>query len=232
MTKHYKWLSPDREPIHGGSGQYPPPGEWAEYTDVKPCLSGYHVCTAQQLPHWVPDCQASLWEVRTRFGGVEDGMKFVFPELSLRRKLEWSPKISFAWVTDCLEHALHVYKPERHDGAMVAENIEHRRQLLRGDMGYWQYLELMGDTHDAAMKAQYAVDGFFGTCNGSDFVTAAVAERRPARAVRSIAAGVEMGEDTRQETVQSWAIYCPNDSEERKWQGERLLEYAYGKIAP
>ena len=48
----------DGKACHGGSGEYPPVGEWTEAVDPKCCESGWHL-TSDPLRWWLP--KSTLW---------------------------------------------------------------------------------------------------------------------------------------------------------------------------
>ena len=59
----YKILPPGREPAHGGSGAWPPPGEWrSEPGPLTLCVAGtLHLCRAEDLPRWLVG-DGEVWE--------------------------------------------------------------------------------------------------------------------------------------------------------------------------
>ena len=59
----YKILLPGRLPCHGGSGAWPPPGEWRqEAGPLRPCEAGtLHLCGVEDLPAWLVQ-GGEIWE--------------------------------------------------------------------------------------------------------------------------------------------------------------------------
>ena len=101
IIKAYKWTA-DLRPIYG-TGEYAPVGEWQpqDQTPV-PCESGYHACTAAQVPQW---CGTELWTVELRGPVVDAGDKLCATNLRLVRKLKWTREDMVAYAQACAERA-------------------------------------------------------------------------------------------------------------------------------
>lgn len=62
MKYYLKFLGNDRQPCHGGRGQWPEPLTWTETIENPiPCKTGYHLCRLQdRLLFYNP--KVKLWE--------------------------------------------------------------------------------------------------------------------------------------------------------------------------
>lgn len=139
--KYYKWLSLEREPVHGGSGQYPPPGEWTEPVAVDPCRSGYHVCRVGHISQWVPYVGASLWEVDCCGLCVVLRDKVVFESVRLVRPLRFPKRARELWKADCAAHVLHLLERAHPGDSRVRDAIVARRRLTAGGIDFTAYDE-------------------------------------------------------------------------------------------
>ena len=86
----YKILGPHRQPIHGGAGQYPPPGEWTTPVSAPTmCTSGYHL-TSDPLAWWAKHAELWLAEPQLPISGTRDD-KGVFSSVRLTERItrEW-----------------------------------------------------------------------------------------------------------------------------------------------
>ena len=112
MTRYYKFLNPNREPIYG-TGQWPEPGVWApEIGAVVPCASGYHACTVDQLVGWVGP---ELWEVEYDQPPQTHGNKVVGSRARLVTRIDRWNDTQRLFAADCAEHVFHLFE-EQHPG--------------------------------------------------------------------------------------------------------------------
>ncbi len=128
MTSLYlKALGPNREPISGGSGVWPYPA-WTPTEPVRPCRSGWHVCTPVQMLSWLPRTDNELWGVKIRGEIVDVGDKTVAGSARLVRKLDWNERTARLFAADCAEHVLHLYEDVYSNDSRPREAIAAARE--------------------------------------------------------------------------------------------------------
>jgi hypothetical protein len=133
--KYYKVLDHDRRPIHGGAGQYPPPGEWTDrIPDIRPCHTGYHLCRRQDLVLWLGPC---IWEVDAADGATiiecDDKVVTTGP-VALARKLPWDDRIARLFACDCAERVVHLCGDDpRGDDPRPRQAIDTARRYAEGE---------------------------------------------------------------------------------------------------
>jgi len=75
--------------------------EWVDAGAVKPCFSGIHACTVEQLPYWLGP---ELWEVELGGEIVRQSRKLVAARGRLGRRHDgWNDDLRRAFATDVLE---------------------------------------------------------------------------------------------------------------------------------
>lgn len=123
----FKVLGPNRQPLHGGTGQWPY-RKWTPRRRVEPCVSGWHVVELDRIGYWLtPDCR--VWEVELRGEVVEDGDKWIGESARLTRFTPWDKNISRLCLADCVEYLAGEY------GCLTTEvraSIEVARAYARG----------------------------------------------------------------------------------------------------
>ena len=105
----YKFLGKDRQPVHGGVGQWPEPGEWHSVAPpIIPCERGLHVCMVDDLIAWVRD-GVTLWAVEVAGERIAHAGKVV---VERARLVEYIGPVSLVvlclWACDCAERVAHV----------------------------------------------------------------------------------------------------------------------------
>lgn len=75
MARFYKVLVPGRKTCnHDTTFQYPRVGTWTKPERVLPCVSGYHVVTAEHVGNWLGEPR-EVWEVEVRGDRRSHGYK-------------------------------------------------------------------------------------------------------------------------------------------------------------
>jgi len=133
---YYKVLGKDGRSCHGGSAQWSlptddGPGEWMpEIVDIKPCASGYHVCTMEQLLAWLGP---AIYEVECGGEHAACDDKHVFGRARLLRRLDaWNERTARLFACDCAEHVLHIYESQVPGDARPRRAIEVARLYADG----------------------------------------------------------------------------------------------------
>ena len=108
-TTLYKVLGKDRQPVHGGVGQWPEPGEWHSVAPpIIPCERGLHVCMVDDLIAWVRD-GVTLWAVEVAGERIAHAGKVVVERARLVEYIgPVSPVVLCLWACDCAERVAHV----------------------------------------------------------------------------------------------------------------------------
>jgi hypothetical protein len=132
-TTYFKCLGPGRTAAHGGSGTWPPVGEWTKPIRgaLVPCERGWHVCSAPQLIEWL---SSEVYEVEYDGEIVADTNKFVVRHARLTRQLVWNDTAALLFAADCAEHVLHLYERDYPDDKRPRAAIEATRAYARGEI--------------------------------------------------------------------------------------------------
>lgn len=103
----YKVLSPDRQPCHGGSGQWPEPGEWLEVPGPLELCGGatLHLCRGErQLLEWLGP---EIWTAEIDGPVAEGNDKIGCLRARLIRRVDsWTDQSARLFACDCVEHTL------------------------------------------------------------------------------------------------------------------------------
>lgn len=150
MTRYFKVLGKNRQPIHGGAGQWP----YRKWTDpienIKPCVRGYHIVEAHQITPLLPaDCE--IWEVEAGEQIITQGDKSVTDRARLVKKMRWDDRIARLFAADCAEHVLHLV-PEQDRGPFV-ESIRVARMYANGEASRAELAAARAAAWDAARAA-------------------------------------------------------------------------------
>ena len=173
----YKILDEDRNPIHGGSGQYPPPGKWTELRHVDMCCSGYHLVDREHLIDWLG---SAIWEAEGRGEPQHRPDKTAYPQVRLIRRIEaWNMRTLRLFATDCAEHVLPIYEREYPDNIRPRRAIVAVRLVAWGDVSQGTVEAAAEAAAEAATQAARAAEAAARTARSS---AAAAAEATAARA--------------------------------------------------
>lgn len=157
-AKYYKALGPDRRPYHGGSGQWPEPGEWLEVEgELKPCERGLHVCREDQLIHWLGP---EIWEVEIDESELIDaGDKCVVRRARLLRRMEgWTEGTARLFAADCAERALGNFEARYPNDKHPRQAIQAARDYAEGRIDEDQLAAAWDAAWDAAGAAAGAAE--------------------------------------------------------------------------
>jgi len=216
--KYYKILKPNGIPCHGGSGVYHLPksegrkGKWMpKVKDVKCCRYGYHVCTIDQMTHWLKN-GVEIWECEVRGENDVEKNKSSWEQIRLIKKVSWSDKKSRLFAADCAEHVLDLFEEKYPNDKRPREAIQASRDFANGKISKEQATDISISTdgsvmtawpYSAAYAAYAAAAAASSSCYGSAHVNATA----------DYAAAASASNNGRES--------------ERKWQGEKLKEYFY-----
>ena len=130
--KLYKVLGKDRQPYHGGQGQWPPAGEWLEVDGpLILCEHGLHLCREKDLVSWLGP---EIWEVEYEGEIVEAENKVVVRKARLVRRLDtWNERMQRLLACDYAEHVLHLYEEKYPNDARPRKAIETARRFANGE---------------------------------------------------------------------------------------------------
>ena len=130
QTIFFKVLGENREPCHGGSGQWPEPGIWTEEQEVRPCRSGWHLCRSRDLLRWLGPC---LWLAEAE-DVTEAEDKVVAKRARLIRQLPWDNTTARLWAADCAESALPHWEGKHPDDSRPRKAIAAARAYAKGEI--------------------------------------------------------------------------------------------------
>jgi hypothetical protein len=118
--KYYKILD-NGKPYNGGTGTWflpkNGPGEWMpKIEQLKPCISGYHLCRERDLVLWLGP---EIYEAEGRGEKIVCDNKVVFQQARLIRRLDtWTEKTIRLFACDCAERVAHLAKDKRCQNAI------------------------------------------------------------------------------------------------------------------
>jgi len=150
MTTYYKTMMEDGSTIFGRDGWYLPkgkrPGRWMPKVTPQMCVSGYHVCTLEQLPLWIGP---AIYEVEVRGEYLSDNSKAVFEQARLiRRVTGWGMNELVEWAQQCADHV---------QGSVAAEDAEYAAEYAR-DVARYAAESAAESARDARYAAESARD--------------------------------------------------------------------------
>ena len=104
----YKVTDDRGRSMHGGSGQWRK-NRWRSVSDeLKPCVSGLHLCREQDLVHWLGPV---IWDAEVHPDAVviEAADKVVASRARVIRRLDtWNDRTSRLFAADCAERVVHL----------------------------------------------------------------------------------------------------------------------------
>lgn len=134
MIRAYKVLGAQRHPCHGGTGQWPPPGEWLRVTGrLVACEHGLHLCRERDLVQWLGP---EIWEAEYDESDiVECDDKIVVRTARLVRRCDtWTDRTARLFAADCAERALPIYERRYPEDARPRRAIAAARAYARGEI--------------------------------------------------------------------------------------------------
>ena len=227
-TTLYKVLGKDRQPVHGGVGQWPEPGEWHSVAPpIIPCERGLHVCMVDDLIAWVRD-GVTLWAVEVAGERIAQAGKVVVERARLVEYIgPVSPVVLCLWACDCAERVAHVagdVEPVCREAIRVARLAvmglaTHDQLAAAQDAARAATWDAARDAAgDAARAAAWAAQS-------AAWDAARAAARSAARAVARDAAWAAARAAERAARDAAWsAAWAAARDAERAWQGARLID--------
>ena len=212
MSRAYKILGARRRPCHGGTGQWPPPGEWLRVDGpLVACEHGLHLCREQDLVRWLgPEIWLAEYDDDAEVVVAPD--KLIVRRARLIERVEaWTETTARLFAADCAEHALPVYERRYAEDARPRRAIAAARAYARG--------EIDAAALAAARDAAWAVarDAARDAAWDAAWSAAWDAALAAARAAASDAAS-------------DAALSAARDAE-RTWQTARLIAYLRGEVS-
>lgn len=141
MTKFYKIVGPNGEPLHGGSGLWAmpkasKPGKWMpKVENVEACRSGYHLIPAKAIVEWLPRAPqtALLCEAEGRGAQDSDGDKTAFAQARILVIFGVLDEVSMRLAAaDMAERVLPIFHKVRPNDKRPAAAIQAARDFALG----------------------------------------------------------------------------------------------------
>jgi hypothetical protein len=231
----FKVLRPDRMPAHGGSGQWPEPGEWHSVTGTLiPCENGLHLCRPLDIARWHDEDCHVLWSVEAgpRTKRLDATDKVVVRKARLIEPVTtWTERSARLFACDCAEHVLPIYERHSGDNSVLRATIAVARRFTIGEAPRDELAAAWDAARAAAWDAAGAAawdaaraaawDAAGAAARAAAWDAAGAAARAAARAAAWAAA-----------RVAAWAAaWAAAGDAERVWQTERILYYLNGESA-
>lgn len=172
----FKVLGPDREPMHGGRGQWPEPSVWTDpIRRIVPCVNGYHVCRLPDLIDWLGP---HLWVVEVRGERIDDDNKIVVGQARLVEHVDaWNSRTALLFAADCAERVLPLYERASPDDDRPRRAIDATRAYARSEISEEDLDATWSATWSAARAAESAAWAATRTAARSAARSASSAER-------------------------------------------------------
>ena len=126
-----KILNDNRIPFHGGTGQWPEPGEWREVEgELIPCENGLHVCTIPQALGWLGP---HIWAVEVDGEQIDDGNKLVVRRARLVAEYTaWNERTARLFAVDCAERVAPLFRARLPDDSRIDDTLATVRRHTLG----------------------------------------------------------------------------------------------------
>lgn len=219
----FKVLGPDRQPMHGGWGQWPEPGVWTDpIRRVIPCVNGYHVCRLSDLVSWLGP---HIWTVEVRGEHIDDENKVVVGQARLVEHIDtWNDRTARLFAADCAEHVLPLYEREIRGDDRPRAAIRAARAYGRGEISEEELAVARSAAQDAVRHARWdtagvaAWDATWAAAHAASWTF----DWRSAQHVTCAAA-----------QAADWHAGHDVDGRdaEHRWQTTRLLQYLNGELS-
>ena len=231
---YYKVLSRDGRAFHGGTGSWGlPNGEPGAWKTVKgrlvPCVLGLHVCTRDQLVHWLGP---AIFTVEVDDELINAGDKTIVRKARLLGRCDnWTDRTARLFAADCAERALR--RVQKRTGVKTDPRslaaVRAAREFAAGNISAGEL--------SAARAAAWATAG---AAAGAAAAAAAADAAAVAAWAAACAADAAADADAVADAVAAWAAVADADAAgaadaaavraaERRWQTRRLFEYIDGK---
>lgn len=141
MSKLYKIVSTDFDPIHGGTGKWfaptkAKPGKWMpKVENVAACSSGYHLIPAKGIVEWLPLAPVTgyLCEAEGRGASDSNGDKTAFAEARLLKVVGILDEKSMCLAAaDIAERVLPIFYKDLPKDRRPAQAIQAARDFANG----------------------------------------------------------------------------------------------------
>lgn len=223
QQENYKVLSPDGEPLYGGTGKWNlpkdgKPGDWMPPIDgeLKPCENGYHICTVGQLPAWVWR-HCAVYEVEPGEEKIHEDEKIVCRTARLTHLVGiFDRKTAVRWACDCAEHVLPIFEKERQKDDRPRKAIETTRRWLDREASITDWYTAARAANAAARVAVYVA--------ARAAAHAAYAAANAANAAANAAHAARAADDAAYAADAAAYPTHAAHAAEREWQGKRLVE--------
>jgi hypothetical protein len=224
----FKVLSHDRMPYWGGSGQWPPPGEWLEVTgELVLCENGLHLCRERDLISWLGP---EIWEAEYEGERLDGDDKIVVRKARLVSKLEtWDERTQRLFACDCAERVLPLYEKQYPGDVRPRKATETARRFANGKATKEELAAAeaaVGSAVEAAWAAAEAAWAAWAAAwAAAEAAVGSAVEAAWAAAEAAWAAWAAAGSAVGSAVEAAWAARAA----ERKWQTARLMGYLYPK---
>lgn len=167
MSKLYKIVSTDFDPIHGGSGKWfaptkTKPGKWMPKVDnVAACRSGYHLIPAKAIVDWLPrdPITGYLCEAEGRGASDSGGDKTAFAQARLIKVVGLLDEVSMRLAAaDMAERVLPIFYKVRPKDDRPAKAIQAARDFALGKIDAAAWAAARAAAWDAAWDAAGAAN--------------------------------------------------------------------------
>lgn len=220
LTPYYKFL--DSNSTGGFSSFSWPKDKWVEVEgELKLCTNGFHVATKENLSHWILE---HLYEVEVGDEYIATDEKICARRAKLTRKLEgWNLTTQALYATDCAERVIPIIEEVIPKNPLPRKALKLMRDHIRGEEVTALQMHQMR-FHLGSLRTTLHTSPAFSPCVScaASALMHACADYPTRINPRAHLAGMNARE--------AMFLYSSSDGEAR-WQSERILDYAYGRIS-